>query len=252
MGATFTEGAIQQHIAKLRTKMATLNVAPVPGPPKRGQVVNQASAVYSQKSRAGPPPQPLASARARGRKRRASSSVTTVTESTQSEPSKSDTIDLTKEWLYSQDEPDDEKPSYTNMVAKASGLELQLTAPQPIQGNEQQMVSVPMDTHGLPLLQSTSKHDFMKRYLEVQAGLRPLQAFSIEDQIHFIFGLIQPSTANYTPFGMMGIDASRKEYLKSRLPGRGRGILDDPFASVHELMAFVGTHYYGVNFSMNE
>ena len=67
MGATFSEGAIQQHIAKLRAKMAQLNVAPVPGPPKRGQVTNKPSAVYGQKSRSGPPPQPAASARSRGR-----------------------------------------------------------------------------------------------------------------------------------------------------------------------------------------
>lgn len=243
MGPAFTEGAIQQHIAKLRNKMAELNVSPVPGAPRRSQ--NARASSISSSTVPSPTPSAL-----RARARRARQASRTVTQDTQRELSQSHTIDLTKEWVYSQDEPDDEKPSYTNMVAKASGLELQLTAPQPIQGNEQQMVSVPMDTHGLPLLRSTSKNDFMKWYLEIQAGLRPLQAFSVEDQIHFVFGLIQPSTANYTPFGMMGIDASRKEYLKSRLPGQGMGILDDSFASVHELITFVGTQYYGVNFSM--
>lgn len=65
MGSTFTEGAIQQHIAKLRNKMAELNVAPVPGPPRRGAVTNRPSGVYTQKSRAGPPPPPATSNRRR-------------------------------------------------------------------------------------------------------------------------------------------------------------------------------------------
>lgn len=62
MGSTFTEGAIQQHISKLRNKMADLNVAPVPAPPKRGAVTSKPSSIYAQKTRAGPqPPQPVAS-----------------------------------------------------------------------------------------------------------------------------------------------------------------------------------------------
>lgn len=60
MGANFSEGAIVQHIAKLRTKMADLNVAPVPGPPKRGQGASRPSSVYTTKTRAGPPPAPPA------------------------------------------------------------------------------------------------------------------------------------------------------------------------------------------------
>jgi len=67
MGSTFTEGAIQQHIAKLRNKMAELNVAPVPGPPRRGAVTNRPSGVYTQKTRTGPPPPPPASAATRRR-----------------------------------------------------------------------------------------------------------------------------------------------------------------------------------------
>jgi len=58
MGSAFSEGAIQQHIAKLRTQMAELNVAPVPGPPKRGNVTKRPSSIYTQKARAGPPPPP--------------------------------------------------------------------------------------------------------------------------------------------------------------------------------------------------
>lgn len=54
MGSTFTEGAIQQHIAKLRTKMAELNVVPVPAPPRRGTVTTRPSGVYSQKARTVP------------------------------------------------------------------------------------------------------------------------------------------------------------------------------------------------------
>lgn len=62
MGSTFTEGAIQQHISKLRNKMAELNVAPVPAAPRRGTVTNKPSAVYGQKGRAGlAPQQPVAS-----------------------------------------------------------------------------------------------------------------------------------------------------------------------------------------------
>ena len=70
MGATFTEGAIQQHISKLRTKMATMNVAPVPGPPlKRGQMATKPSTVYSSKVRAGPAPvQPMLPVKARARR----------------------------------------------------------------------------------------------------------------------------------------------------------------------------------------
>lgn len=62
MGSTFSEGAIQQHISKLRNKMAELNVAPVPAAAKRGTVTVKPSSVYGQKSRAGPAPQqPVAS-----------------------------------------------------------------------------------------------------------------------------------------------------------------------------------------------
>lgn len=62
MGSTFTEGAITQHLSKLRAKMAELNVVPVPEAPKRGAVTNKPSSVYAQKGRAGPPlPQPVAS-----------------------------------------------------------------------------------------------------------------------------------------------------------------------------------------------
>lgn len=62
MGSTFTEGAITQHLSKLRSKMAELNVVPVPDAPKRGAVTNKPSSVYAQKGRAGPaPPQPIAS-----------------------------------------------------------------------------------------------------------------------------------------------------------------------------------------------
>ena len=67
MGSAFSEGAIQQHIAKLRNQMAELNVAPVPGPPRRGNVTKKPSSIYSQKARAGPPPQappPASKARA--------------------------------------------------------------------------------------------------------------------------------------------------------------------------------------------
>jgi len=68
MGSSFTEGAIQQHIAKLRNQMAELNVAPVPGPPKRGNVTKRPSSIYTQKARAGPappPPPPASKARVR-------------------------------------------------------------------------------------------------------------------------------------------------------------------------------------------
>ena len=59
MGSAFSEGAIQQHIAKLRNQMAELNVAPVPGPPRRGNVTKKPSSIYTQKARAGPlPPAP--------------------------------------------------------------------------------------------------------------------------------------------------------------------------------------------------
>lgn len=58
MGSAFSEGAIQQHIAKLRNQMAELNVAPVPGPPRRGNVTKRPSSIYTQKTRAGPPPPP--------------------------------------------------------------------------------------------------------------------------------------------------------------------------------------------------
>lgn len=71
MGANFSEGAIVQHIAKLRGKMADLNVAPVPGPSKRGQAASRPSSVYTSKSRANPPPAPPSiSATSRGRVRR--------------------------------------------------------------------------------------------------------------------------------------------------------------------------------------
>lgn len=50
MGSTFSEGAIIQHISKLRTKMAELNVAPVPPPTKRGSVTTRPSAVYAQRN----------------------------------------------------------------------------------------------------------------------------------------------------------------------------------------------------------
>lgn len=68
MGSTFTEGAITQHLSKLRSKMADLNVVPVPDAPKRGAVTTKPSSVYAQKNRAGPAlPQPVAS-KAQGRK----------------------------------------------------------------------------------------------------------------------------------------------------------------------------------------
>lgn len=70
MGSSFSEGAIQQHIAKLRNQMAELNVAPVPGPPRRGSVTKRPSSVYTQKGRAGaPPPDPLPPSKARARTR---------------------------------------------------------------------------------------------------------------------------------------------------------------------------------------
>lgn len=68
MGSAFSEGAIQQHIAKLRNQMAELNVAPVPGPPRRGNVTKKPSSIYTQKARAGPappPPPPASKTRAR-------------------------------------------------------------------------------------------------------------------------------------------------------------------------------------------
>lgn len=62
MGSTFTEGAITQHLSKLRNKMAELNVVPVPEASKRGSVTNKPSSVYAQKGRAAlAPPQPVAS-----------------------------------------------------------------------------------------------------------------------------------------------------------------------------------------------
>ncbi|KAK5096274.1 hypothetical protein LTR70_003087 [Exophiala xenobiotica] len=70
MGSSFSEGAIQQHIAKLRNQMAELNVAPVPGPPRRGNVTKRPSSVYTQKGRAGaPPPDPPPPSKARARTR---------------------------------------------------------------------------------------------------------------------------------------------------------------------------------------
>lgn len=71
MGATFTEGAIQQHLAKLRAKMAEQNVAPVPPPPKRGQVTKKPSTVYGQKQRAVPPPGAPAASKAQARRQAA-------------------------------------------------------------------------------------------------------------------------------------------------------------------------------------
>lgn len=69
MGSNFSEGAIVQHIAKLRSKMADLNVAPVPAPPKRGQIASRPSSVYTTKARAGPPPsQPPTTTKGRGRR----------------------------------------------------------------------------------------------------------------------------------------------------------------------------------------
>lgn len=47
-----------QHIAKLRVKMAELNEAPVPDPPKRGQITSRPSSIYTSKTRALPPPPP--------------------------------------------------------------------------------------------------------------------------------------------------------------------------------------------------
>lgn len=68
MGSSFSEGAIQQHIAKLRNQMAELNVAPVPGPPRRGNVTKRPSSIYTQKGRAGaPPPAPPPASKARAR-----------------------------------------------------------------------------------------------------------------------------------------------------------------------------------------
>lgn len=68
MGATFTEGAIQQHLAKLRTKMAEQNVAPVPPPPKRGQVTKKPSTVYGQKQRVIAPPSAPAASKTQARR----------------------------------------------------------------------------------------------------------------------------------------------------------------------------------------
>lgn len=67
MGSTFSEGAIQQHISKLRNKMAELNVAPVPAAAKRGTVTVKPSSVYGQKSRAGPAPQQPAASKSQAR-----------------------------------------------------------------------------------------------------------------------------------------------------------------------------------------
>ncbi|KAK5101096.1 hypothetical protein LTS08_004702 [Lithohypha guttulata] len=69
MGAGFSEGAIQQHIAKLRVKMATLKVAPVPGPSKRGQITSRPSTVYAMRTRGPAPPAPPAISKARSRRK---------------------------------------------------------------------------------------------------------------------------------------------------------------------------------------
>lgn len=77
MGSTFSEGAIIQHISKLRAKMAELNVAPVPPPTKRGAVTTRPSVVYSQRPAQGsslllpPPPPQLTPPRTRGKGRKA-------------------------------------------------------------------------------------------------------------------------------------------------------------------------------------
>lgn len=78
MGATFSEGAIMQHIAKLRGRMAELNVAPVPDPPRRGQITSKPSSVYTSKTRGLPPPPPPPPSKASARQTRRTGTINAV------------------------------------------------------------------------------------------------------------------------------------------------------------------------------